>query len=144
MLTIDEKILENAKNQIPNLSAFFEECLKQYMGYANESYPTSDMKKIMDEIGLLQVKAYLINQNYDAEKELMNKEKEEKNRAWRFLWNEYRQTLEINDDLMETAVDKLGVTEDKLEIILDEVHTDGFKEFNDWFKVYEEYGDRNE
>ena len=38
-ITIEEEILQKAKNHIPNLSGFVEECLKHYLGYADGTVP---------------------------------------------------------------------------------------------------------
>ena len=69
-ITIDEKVLEKGKNAIPNLSAFFEECLKHYLGYADGTIAIGNINEITDKIGKLQVKLYLINRNYDAEESM--------------------------------------------------------------------------
>ena len=50
-LTIEENILEKAKKTIPNLSEFFEECLKYYLGEANGMYPIIKDQEILDNIG---------------------------------------------------------------------------------------------
>ena len=47
-ITIDEKVLENGKNAIPNLSAFFEECLKHYLGYADGTIAIGNINEITD------------------------------------------------------------------------------------------------
>ena len=45
----------------------------------------------------------------------------EKDKAWRFLWNDYRIRLVPDELLLQTAVKELGIDEDTLEDILDEV-----------------------
>ena len=47
-ITIDEKVLEKGKNAIPNLSAFFEECLKHYLGYADGTIAIGNINEITD------------------------------------------------------------------------------------------------
>jgi uncharacterized membrane protein YheB (UPF0754 family) len=137
--TIDEKVLEKAKQHIPNLSQFVEECFRQYLGYADGTIPIGNLNDIMEKIGKLQVHASMILQNYDAETERQKVEDEKKNRAWRFLWNDYRVTREPNNQLMNEAVETLRVDADTLEDILDMVLEDNYPETNNWFMVYEEY-----
>lgn len=119
--TIDEEVLENAKKHIPNLSNFVEECLKHYLGYANGTMPIVSDLDILDEIGKLQVKLFILNENFDAEESRKQAEEFEKDKAWRFLWNDYRIRLVPDELLMQTAVKELGIDEDTLEDILDEV-----------------------
>ena len=144
-LTIEKEVYERAKNSIPNLSEFLEECLKHYFGYADGTFPIGNINDITEKIGKLQVDLFLINQNYDMETAMKEAEEFEKDKAWRFLWNDYRARLVPDELLMNTAVEELGIDEDTLEDILDEC----FEAMNDksqesvdtdsWSKVYEWY-----
>ena len=139
-LTIDETLLKKAKNDIPNLSEFFEECLKHYFGYANGTFPIGNINDITDKIGKLQVELFLINQNYDMETAMKEAEEFEKDKAWRFLWNDYRIRLVPDELLMQTAVKELGIDEDTLEDILDEVFENKDQvDTEHWSNVYEWY-----
>ena len=144
-ITIDEKVLEKGKNAIPNLSAFFEECLKHYLGYADGTIAIGNINEITDKIGKLQVKLYLINRNYDAEESMKRVENEEMNKAWRFLWNDFRPRLIPDETLLKKAVEQLGKNEEELEDILDWVHITDIKvDTNSWQDVlekYKKYGD---
>ncbi len=139
-ITIDEKVLEKGKNAILNLSAFFEECLKHYLGYANGTIAIGNINEITDKIGKLQVELYLINQNYDAKESMRRVENEEKNKAWRFLWNDFRPRLIPDETLLKKAVEQLGKNEEELEDILDWVHITDIKiDTNSWQDVSEKY-----
>ena len=144
-ITIDETVLEKGKNAIPNLSAFFEECLKHYLGYADGTIAIGNVNEITKKIGKLQVELYLINQNYDAEESMRRVENEEKNKAWRFLWNDFRPRLIPDETLLKKAVEQLGKNEEELEDILDWVHITDIKvDTNSWQDVsekYKKYGD---
>ena len=61
ILTIDEDIVKKAKDTIPNISGFVEECLKQYLGIGNNLIPTSKMKELVDTISKSQLELYLMN-----------------------------------------------------------------------------------
>ena len=139
-ISIEEEILQKAKKQIPNLSAFFEECLKNYFGYANGTFPIGNVQDITDKIGKLQVELHLINQNYDMETAMKEAEDFEKGKAWRFLWNDYRIKLIPDELLMATAVKELGVNEETLEDLLDELYECKDEvDTENWDQVYEWY-----
>ena len=106
-ISIEEEVLEKAKKHIPNLSGFVEECLKHYFGYADGIFPIGNVNEITDKIGRLQVELFLINQNYDAEESRKNAENEERNKAWRFLWNDFKPTLIPDETLLEKAIEVL-------------------------------------
>lgn len=139
-LSIDENILQKAKKEIPNLSEFLEECLKHYFGYANGTFPIGNINDITTKIGKLQVELFLINQNYDTETAIKEAEEFEKDKAWRFLWNDYRIKLIADEMLMENAVKELGIDEDTLEDLLDELYeTDEDVDTDSWSNVIEWY-----
>ncbi|MBR2558099.1 MAG: type II toxin-antitoxin system CcdA family antitoxin, partial [Methanobrevibacter sp.] len=118
-ISIDSELLIKAKKHIPNLSGFIEECLKHYFGYADGIFPIGNVNEITDKIGKLQVELFLINQNYDAEESRKKTENIKKDKAWRFLWNDYRPRLIPDETLLAKAVELLGKNEEELEDILD-------------------------
>ena len=139
-ISIEEEVLEKAKKHIPNLSGFVEECLKHYFGYADGIFPIGNVNEITDKIGRLQVELFLINQNYDAEESRKNAENEERDKAWRFLWNDFKPTLIPDETLLEKAIDVLGTNGEELEDILDWVYiTDINVNTNSWQEVLEKY-----
>lgn len=141
-ISIEEEVLEKAKKHIPNLSGFVEECLKHYFGYADGIFPIGNVNEIIDKIGRLQVELFLINQNYDAEESRKNAENEERDKAWRFLWNDFRPTLIPDETLLEKAIEVLGINGEELEDILDWVYiTDVKVDTNSWQEVLKAYNE---
>ena len=139
-ISIEEEVLEKAKKHIPNLSGFVEECLKHYFGYADGIFPIGNVNEITDKIGRLQVELFLINQNYDVEESRKNAENEERDKAWRFLWNDFRPTLIPDETLLEKAIEVLGINGEELEDILDWVYITGIKvDTNSWQEVLKAY-----
>ena len=139
-ISIEEEVLEKAKKHIPNLSGFVEECLKHYFGYADGIFPIGNVNEITDKIGRLQVELFLINQNYDAEESRKNAENEERNKAWRFLWNDFKPPLIPDETLLEKAIEVLGINGKELEDILDWVYiTDINVNTNSWQEVLKAY-----
>ena len=144
-ISIEEEVLEKAKKHIPNLSAFFEECLKHYSGYADGIFPIGNVNEIIDKIGKLQVELFLINQNYDAEESMKNAANEEKDKAWRFLWNDFRPTLIPDETLLEKAIETLEMNKEELEDILDWVYlTDVKVDTNSWQEVLKAYNENKD
>ena len=139
-ISIEEEVLEKAKKHIPNLSGFVEECLKHYFGYADGIFPIGNVNEITDKIGRLQVELFLINQNYDYEESRKNAENEERNKAWRFLWNDFKPSLIPDETLLEKAIEVLGINGEELEDILDWVYiTDINVNTNSWQEVLKAY-----
>ena len=141
ILTIDEEIIKKAKKTIPNISGFVEECLKQYLGIGNNLAPTSKMSELVETISKSQLELYLINERGNIEEAREKAEEFEKDKAWRFLWNDYRVRLIPDETLMASAVKELGIDEETLEDILDEVYeakdsvdTDSWNTVYDWYK----------
>ena len=144
-ISIDSELLIKAKKHIPNLSGFIEECLKHYFGYADGIFPIGNVNEIIDKIGKLQVELFLINQNYDAEESRKKTENIEKDKAWRFLWNDYRPRLIPDETLLAKAVELLGKDEEELEDILDWVYiTDVKVDTNSWQEVLKAYTENKE
>ena len=144
-ISIEEEVLEKAKKHIPNLSGFVEECLKHYFGYADGIFPIGNVNEITEKIGKLQVELFLINQNYDAEESRKNAENEERDKAWRFLWNDFKPSLIPDETLLEKAIEVLGINGEELEDILDWVYiTDINVDTNSWQEVLKAYTENKE
>ena len=144
-ISIEEEVLEKAKKHIPNLSGFVEECLKHYFGYADGIFPIGNVNEITDKIGRLQVELFLINQNYDVEESRKNAENEERDKAWRFLWNDFKPSLIPDETLLEKAIEVLGINGEELEDILDWVYITDIKvDTNSWQEVLKAYNENKE
>lgn len=144
-ISIEEEVLEKAKKHIPNLSGFVEECLKHYFGYADGIFPIGNVNEITDKIGRLQVELFLINQNYNAEESRKNAENEERDKVWRFLWNDFKPSLIPDETLLEKAIEVLGINGEELEDILDWVYiTDINVNTNSWQEVLKAYNENKD
>ena len=62
ILTIDEEVVEKAKKQIPNISAFVEDCIKNYLGIGNGLINTSNIHELNETISKCQLELYLMNE----------------------------------------------------------------------------------
>ena len=118
-ISIDSEVLKKAKKQIPNISEFLNECLKQYLGMADGSFPTANARDVVDDIGKSQAKLFMLNQNFDYENAQKRMEDEKINRALRKLWQEYRKNIYADEDTLSEAMEVLTVDKDTLEDMLD-------------------------
>ena len=140
-ITIEESILKRAKNEIPNLSGFFENCLKYYLGIEQVLYPTNDAQEILDKIKELQLQLFLLNEQGLSEEKLAEEQQEKIDTVWRDLYLKYRDEMTVSDDLMRDASQMLNVSVEVLEDVLDCVD-DSNKFFNTWEEVKQWYGDK--
>jgi len=118
-LTIEKEVYEKARNTMPNISEFVEECLRQYLGLADGKFPTADVRDVVDDIGKSQAKLFIMNQNFDYENAQKRMENEKVNRALRKLWQEYRKNIYADEDTLSEAMEVLTVDKDTLEDMLD-------------------------
>ena len=144
-ISIDTELMEKARKNIPNLSSFIEECLKHYFGYAEGTFPIGNINDITEKIGKLQVDLFLINQNYDMETAMKEAETFEKDKAWRFLWNDYRIRLIPDEQLLAEAEEKLQMHSETLEDLLDELYeVKDEVDTEEWDNVYEWWKNRGD
>ena len=142
-LTIDDEVLAQAKKQIPNISSFLEECLKQYLGIGNNLIPTSKMNELVETIGKCQLELYLMNERSNIEEAKEKAAKQEINLAWRQLYTEYRDTKTINPVKLERASEVLNVSREELSDIVEVCFVfsrDNEVDVTEWQEVYDNYG----
>lgn len=143
-ISLDSEVLEKARKQIPNLSGFVEECLKQYLGIGNNLLPTSKMHELVENISKSQLELHLMNERGNIEEAKDKAAKQEINLAWRKLYTTYRDTNTIDEYLLSNAVEVLGVPEVELTDIVEVCHAFCRRDevdVTEWEEVYEQYGD---
>ena len=141
ILTIDKEVKKTAKEKIPNVSEFVENCFKHYLGLVDGLYPTGNAREIMDNISKLQVELYFLNETNDIHENMKKAETEKLNVAWRGLWFNYAHR-QLNDNILNNAVEVLGVDKSTLYDILDFVEFEYGKKKGyglSWESVYSEY-----
>lgn len=142
-LTIDDEVLEKARKQIPNLSGFVEECLKQYLGIGFNLIPTSKMNELVETISKSQLELYLMNERGNIEEAKEKAAKQEINLAWRKLYTTYRDTRTINQDKLQYASEILNVPEEELVDIVEVCYVFSRNDeidVTEWEEVYQKYG----
>ena len=146
ILTIEEDIVEKAKKHIPNISAFVEECMKQYMGIGNNLTPTSKMHELVDTISKCHLELYLMNQRENIEEAKEKAAKQEINLSWRKLYTTYRDTRTIDEPLLKNASETLNVPTEELTDIVEVCFVFSRRDevdVTEWSEVYENYGGEN-
>ena len=146
ILTIEEDIVEKAKKHIPNISAFVEECMKQYMGIGNNLTPTSKMHELVDTISKCHLELYLMNQRENIEEAKEKAAKQEINLSWRKLYTTYRDTRTIDETLLKNASETLNVPTEELTDIVEVCFVFSRRDevdVTEWSEVYENYGGEN-
>ena len=143
ILTIDEEVIDKAKKQIPNVSGFVEECLKQYLGIGYNLIPTSKMAELVEGISKNQLELYLMNEREHIEEAKQKAAKQEINLAWRRLYTTYRDTRIIDETLLTHASEILEVSKVELTDIVEVCYafsrTDEI-DVTEWTEVYAQYG----
>ena len=142
-ISLDSEVLEKARKQIPNLSGFIEECLRNYLGIGNNLTPTSKMHKLVETISKSQLELYLINKKGNIEEAQEKAAKEEINLAWRRLYTNYRDTRTIDKNLLNNATEILGVPGEELTDIVEVCLVFSMRDnvdVTEWNDVYENYG----
>ena len=142
-VTIDEHLLKKAKEQIPNLSAFVEYCIKNYLGEIKGLVATGKQQELIDTIKKCQLELYLLNERNKIEENMKEVEIEEINATWRKLYKEYRVKKIIDPEHLDSAAKKLKVSVDELNDILDLTYAYSRRDrvdITDWQEVYGKYG----
>ena len=142
-ISLDSEVLEKARKQIPNLSGFVEECLKQYLGIGFNLIPTSKMNELVETISKSQLELYLMNERGNIEEAKEKAAKQEINLAWRKLYTTYRDTRTINQDKLQHASEILNVPEEELVDIVEVCYVFSRNDeidVTEWNEVYEKYG----
>ena len=140
-VSIDSEVLDNAKKQMPNISEFLNECLKQYLGLADGIYPTANATDIIKNISKSQAELFILNESFNVHERMKLIEDEKINRPFRALWNDYKRRLKLNLELMQDVLKVVNVDEETLEDILDFAYTnqDELSLNFSWEEVYEKY-----
>ena len=140
VLTIDEIVLKKAKENIPNLSNFIEECLKHYLGLNTGEYPVHNAKELLNKISECQLELHLLNEENKLNDNIEKAKQELISSTWRILYATYRDTKNVPKKQLEEAEKILGVSSSELNNMLelcfifrDEI------DVTDWEKVRAEY-----
>ena len=142
-ISLDSEVLEKARKQIPNLSGFLEECLKNYLGIGNGLINTSNIHELNETISKCQLELYLMNEKGNIKEAKEKAAKQEINLAWRKLYATYRDTRTIDETLLTNASEILKVDKVELSDIVEVCYAfsrNSDIDVTEWAEVYAEYG----
>lgn len=142
-ISLDSEVLEKARKQIPNLSGFLEECLKNYLGIGNGLINTSNIHELNETISKCQLELYLMNERGNIKEAKEKAAKQEINLAWRKLYATYRDTRTIDETLLNNASEILKVDKVELSDIVEVCYAfsrNSDIDVTEWVEVYAEYG----
>ena len=121
-VSIDEKILEDVKDAIPNISEFVEHCFKTYLTFSIETEEErgEELRTAWKEFHDSKLKIHLLTkvdyESYDMER-IINKQKTD---AWLFVWSDYRKTGSTQDFKLEKSSKVLDISIDELKQVLED------------------------
>ncbi|MBQ6512077.1 type II toxin-antitoxin system CcdA family antitoxin [Methanobrevibacter sp.] len=134
-VSIEEDILKLAKEHIPNISKFVEECLIAYFKFTaeNDEQRGEELRKNWEDFHRAKLNIHLL-MNVDTEnKHLEKMQDKNKKLAWLGIWKTYKFTETYQPHAMEEACKVLNLTEEELKVVLEDT---GFEYAKDKTKAY--------
>ena len=68
-LSIDKEVLDIARQEIPNISRFTEECLRKYLGIGTTLTPLYKQQELLETIGKCHLELHLMNELEHVERD---------------------------------------------------------------------------
>ena len=120
--SIDEKLMEMVRDNIPNKSEFVEDCFKAYLTFAieNEEDRGEELRKAWKEFHDSKLKIHLLMKvDYEGKdlEQIINKQKTD---AWLNVWSDYRRVGNTQDFKLEKSSKILEITIPELKKVLDD------------------------
>lgn len=118
--SIDEDLMKMARNNIPNMSAFIEDCFKAYLTYATETEEErgEELRQSWREFHRAKRNIHILMKVDFAQKDVENQIAKQKTEAWLSVWSDYRKVESTQDFKLEKASKKLGITVEELNQVL--------------------------
>ena len=118
--SIDEKLMEMVRDNIPNKSEFVEDCFKAYLTFAieNEEDRGEELRKAWKEFHDSKLKIHLLMKvDYEGKdlEQIINKQKTD---AWLTVWSDYRRVGSTQNTKLEKASKTLKSTTEELQQVL--------------------------
>lgn len=146
-VTIDEETLELAKNNIPNISNFVENCFKAYLMLLGIDEETQGEKlaKAWEKFRDAQLEIHMLT-SYDFNKKSIEKlEQKVRTDAWLQSWGEYRHGGHVQEWKLDKTNEVLKIGKDVLKQLLEDVYYEYTKDrtkiyiFDNWEYIEERF-----
>jgi len=134
-ISIDEDLLEQVKNHIPNISEFTEECFKAYLSFAikNEEDRGEELRKAWETFHKAKLDIHLLMKvDYEGQ-DMQNALNKQKTDAWLTVWSDYRRVGSTQNYKITKTSKTLEITEEELKQVLEDTL---FKAKADMTKLY--------
>ena len=118
--SIDKKLMEMARNNIPNMSAFVEDCFRAYLTYATETEEErgEELRQSWAEFHRSKRNIHLLMKVDFAYKDIENQIAKQKTEAWLSVWSDYRRVESTQDYKLEQASKTLEISIPELKEVL--------------------------
>ena len=121
-ISIDEETLKLAKENIPNISKFVEECFNAYFQFVTEDDEQrgEELRINWENVHRAKLNIHLL-MNVDSENKQIEKiHQNNLDITWRGIWKDYRFTQTYQEHAMEEAVKILHVSKEELEEVMED------------------------
>lgn len=125
-LSIDENIVKQAKETIPNISRVVEDTLKTMLETkdSDEFKIKMQIKAEEEQIRRSENKLNILHNQLNMITDFKYGKSKDKEKAWIQVFNSYRSQKMIPDELLKHAVIILGINEDNLVELIEDVALD--------------------
>lgn len=121
-VSIDEKILEQVKDYIPNKSEFVEDCFKAYLSFTMETEENrgEELRKAWETFHRAKLDIYLLMKvDYEGQ-DMQQAIRKQKTDAWLSVWSDYRRVGSTQEFKLKKASKTLEITIDELKQVLED------------------------
>ena len=134
-ISIEEDILEQVKDNIPNISEFVEGCFIAYLSFAieNEEDRGEELRKAWEAFHKAKLDIHLLMKVDYEGRDMQNAINKQKTDAWLQVWSDYRRVGSTQDFKLEKSSKILEIDIDILKQLLEDTL---FKAKLDMTKLY--------
>lgn len=119
-ISVDEGLLEQVKNNIPNISEFVEGCFIAYLSFAieNEEDRGEELRKAWETFHKAKLDIHLLMKvDYEGQ-DMQQAIMKQKTDAWLSVWSDYRRVGSTQNTKLEKASKTLKITTEELQQVL--------------------------
>ena len=119
-ISVDEGLLEQVKNNIPNISEFVEGCFIAYLSFAieNEEDRGEELRKAWETFHKAKLDIHLLMKvDYEGQ-DMQQAIMKQKTDAWLTVWSDYRRVGSTQNTKLEKASKTLKITTEELQQVL--------------------------